>query len=143
LALRALHSLAVRYPDHARREQLGDLLETIPSGHDLPAFRAATGLLNDSRLRGNAYGTPARVSSAQSNRGARHERDDQGIDRDGERSRHHRLGSRLRRRPRCLQRHARPQAPRRCPVHGFGRRDGRDRRCPRPRRRPGHPGRRP
>ena len=48
LALRALHSLACRYPDHALREQLGDLLETIPSGHDLPAFRAATGLLNDS-----------------------------------------------------------------------------------------------
>ena len=48
LALRALHSLAGRYPDQALREQLGDLLETIPSGHDLPAFRAATGLLNDS-----------------------------------------------------------------------------------------------
>ena len=48
LALRALHSLACRYPDQALREQLGDLLETIPSGHDLPAFRAATGLLNDS-----------------------------------------------------------------------------------------------
>ncbi len=48
LALRALHSLACRYPDHALREQLGDLLETIPSGHDLPAFRAATALLNDS-----------------------------------------------------------------------------------------------
>ena len=48
LALRALHSLAYRYPDHALREQLGDLLETIPSGHDLPAFRAATSLLNDS-----------------------------------------------------------------------------------------------
>ena len=32
----------------ALREQLGDLLETIPSGHDLPAFRAATGFLNDS-----------------------------------------------------------------------------------------------
>jgi DNA-binding SARP family transcriptional activator/tetratricopeptide (TPR) repeat protein len=48
LALRALHSLAGRYPDDALREQLGDLLETIPSGHDLPAFRAATGLLNDS-----------------------------------------------------------------------------------------------
>ena len=48
LELRALHSLAARYPDQALREQLGDLLETIPSGHDLPAFRAATGLLNDS-----------------------------------------------------------------------------------------------
>lgn len=48
LALRALLSLASRYPDQALREQLGDLLETIPSGHDLPAFRAATGLLNES-----------------------------------------------------------------------------------------------
>jgi DNA-binding SARP family transcriptional activator/tetratricopeptide (TPR) repeat protein len=48
LELRALHSLASRYPDQALREQLGDLLETIPSGHDLPALRAATGLLNDS-----------------------------------------------------------------------------------------------
>jgi len=28
--------------------QLGDLLETIPSGHDLPAFRAATGFLSES-----------------------------------------------------------------------------------------------
>jgi DNA-binding SARP family transcriptional activator len=49
LELRALHSLASRYPDPALREQLGDLVETVPSGHDLPAFRAATGLLNDSR----------------------------------------------------------------------------------------------
>ncbi|MFE3452575.1 ATP-binding protein [Nonomuraea sp. NPDC059194] len=48
LELRALHSLASRYPDQALREQLGDLVETIPSGHDLPAFRAATGLLHDS-----------------------------------------------------------------------------------------------
>ena len=32
----------------ALREQLGALLETMPSGQDLPAFRAATGLLNDS-----------------------------------------------------------------------------------------------
>ena len=48
LELRALHSLASRYPDQALREQLGDLVETIPSGHDLPAFRAATALLNDS-----------------------------------------------------------------------------------------------
>ena len=45
--LRALHSLASRYPDQALREQLGELLETFPSGRDLPAFRAATGLLND------------------------------------------------------------------------------------------------
>jgi DNA-binding SARP family transcriptional activator len=49
LELRALDSLASRYPDRAPREQLGDLVATIPSGHDLPAFRAATGLLNDSR----------------------------------------------------------------------------------------------
>jgi DNA-binding SARP family transcriptional activator/tetratricopeptide (TPR) repeat protein len=49
LELRALHSLASRYPDQALREQLGDLVETLPSGHDLPTFRAAAGLLNDSR----------------------------------------------------------------------------------------------
>jgi hypothetical protein len=49
LALRALHALVSRYPDQALREHLGDLLETIPSGQDLPAFRAATSLLNESR----------------------------------------------------------------------------------------------
>jgi ATP/maltotriose-dependent transcriptional regulator MalT len=48
LELRALHSLASRFPDQAVREQLGDLVETLPSGHDLPAFRAATGLLSES-----------------------------------------------------------------------------------------------
>jgi hypothetical protein len=48
LKLWALHSLASRYPDQALREQLTDLVETIPSAHDLPAFRAATGLLNES-----------------------------------------------------------------------------------------------
>jgi hypothetical protein len=48
LELRALHSLASRYPDQALREQLRELVDTIPSGHDLPAFRAATALLNDS-----------------------------------------------------------------------------------------------
>jgi hypothetical protein len=48
LELRALHSLASRFPDQTVREQLGDLVETIPSGHDLPAFRAATGLLSES-----------------------------------------------------------------------------------------------
>jgi DNA-binding SARP family transcriptional activator len=48
LELRALHSLVSRYPDQALREQLGDLVEAIPSGHDLPAFRAATDLLNES-----------------------------------------------------------------------------------------------
>jgi ATP/maltotriose-dependent transcriptional regulator MalT len=48
LELRALHSLASRFPDQTLREQLGDLVETIPSGHDLPAFRAATGFLSES-----------------------------------------------------------------------------------------------
>ena len=36
LELRALHSLASRFPDQTVREQLGDLVETLPSGHDLP-----------------------------------------------------------------------------------------------------------
>jgi hypothetical protein len=48
LELRALHSLASRFPDQTLREQLGDLIETIPSGHDLPAFRAASDLLSES-----------------------------------------------------------------------------------------------
>jgi ATP/maltotriose-dependent transcriptional regulator MalT len=48
LELRALHSFASRFPDRSLRQQLGDLIETIPSGHDLPAFRAATGLLRES-----------------------------------------------------------------------------------------------
>jgi DNA-binding SARP family transcriptional activator len=47
LELRALHSLASRFPDQAVREQLRDLLDTIPSGHELPAFRAAEGLLSE------------------------------------------------------------------------------------------------
>jgi DNA-binding SARP family transcriptional activator/tetratricopeptide (TPR) repeat protein len=49
LELRALHSLVSRYPDQALRDQLEELVETIPSGHDLPAFRAATGLLKECR----------------------------------------------------------------------------------------------
>jgi DNA-binding SARP family transcriptional activator len=48
LELRALHSLSSRFLDQTLREQLRDLVETIPSGHDLPAFRAATGLLSES-----------------------------------------------------------------------------------------------
>jgi len=48
LELRALHSLASRFPDQTLREQLADLVETIPSGHDLPAFRAVTDLLGES-----------------------------------------------------------------------------------------------
>ena len=47
LELRALHSLASRFPDQSVREHLRDLVATIPSGHDLPAFRAATGLLSE------------------------------------------------------------------------------------------------
>jgi ATP/maltotriose-dependent transcriptional regulator MalT len=47
LELRALHSLARRFPDQTVRDQLGDLIDTIPSGHDLPAFRAAIGLLSE------------------------------------------------------------------------------------------------
>ncbi|MGH2374903.1 MAG: ATP-binding protein [bacterium] len=48
LELRALHSFASRFPDQTLREQLGDLIETIPSGHNLPAFRAARRLLSES-----------------------------------------------------------------------------------------------
>lgn len=47
-ALRALHSFAGRFPDRAVNEQLRRLIATIPSGHDLPAFRAAAGLLGES-----------------------------------------------------------------------------------------------
>jgi hypothetical protein len=48
LELRALHSFASRFPDQTARQQLRDLVNTIPSGHDLPAFRAATDLLSGS-----------------------------------------------------------------------------------------------
>jgi DNA-binding SARP family transcriptional activator len=48
LELRALHSLASRFPDQTVREQLGELVEALPSGQDLPAFRAATGFLDGS-----------------------------------------------------------------------------------------------
>jgi tetratricopeptide (TPR) repeat protein len=48
LELRALHSFASRFPDQTAHEQLRDLIATIPSGHDLPAFRAATHLLSES-----------------------------------------------------------------------------------------------
>jgi ATP/maltotriose-dependent transcriptional regulator MalT len=47
LELRALHSFASRFPDQTLREQLEDLIKTIPSGHDLPAFRAAIGVLSE------------------------------------------------------------------------------------------------
>ncbi|MDX1501543.1 MAG: AAA family ATPase [Thermoanaerobaculia bacterium] len=49
LKLRALHSLASRFPDQALREQLGQHVEAMPSGGDLPAFRAAHLFLNESR----------------------------------------------------------------------------------------------
>ena len=48
LELRALHSLVSRCADRALRQQLGEVVEAMPSGYDLPAFRAATGLLNES-----------------------------------------------------------------------------------------------
>jgi tetratricopeptide (TPR) repeat protein len=48
MELRALHSLASRFPDQALLKRLGDLVETISSGHDLPAFRAAAGFLSES-----------------------------------------------------------------------------------------------
>jgi hypothetical protein len=48
LELRALHAIATRFPDQALWEQLADLIETIPSGYDLPAFRAARRLLSES-----------------------------------------------------------------------------------------------
>lgn len=47
LELRALHSFARRFPEQTLREQLGDLLASLPSGHELPAFRAATGFLSE------------------------------------------------------------------------------------------------
>jgi hypothetical protein len=48
LELRALHSLTSRFPEQAVRERLERAVATIPSGHDLPAFRSATGLLGES-----------------------------------------------------------------------------------------------
>ncbi|WP_159587168.1 ATP-binding protein [Chelativorans xinjiangense] len=48
LQLRALHSLASRFPDQTLRERLENLIGTMPSGHDLPAFRAAIRLLSES-----------------------------------------------------------------------------------------------
>ena len=48
MQLRALHAFASRFPDQTARGQLGDLIETIPSGHNLPAFRAATDFLSES-----------------------------------------------------------------------------------------------
>ena len=47
LALKALHSLAVRFPDPAVRAQLAGLAKELPSGRDLPAFRAAEAFLRE------------------------------------------------------------------------------------------------
>jgi ATP/maltotriose-dependent transcriptional regulator MalT len=49
LELRARYAFSSRFADPARREQLRTLVRSMPSGHDLPAFRAAQGLLRDSR----------------------------------------------------------------------------------------------
>jgi ATP/maltotriose-dependent transcriptional regulator MalT len=48
LELRALHSFASRFPDPTLRERLRDRVDTIPSGHQLPAFRDANGFLSHS-----------------------------------------------------------------------------------------------
>jgi DNA-binding SARP family transcriptional activator len=48
LELRALHSLASRFPDPKARERLADLVDRLPSGNDCAAFRAATNFLSES-----------------------------------------------------------------------------------------------
>ena len=48
LTLKALHSLSSRFPDRALRAQLAELADALPSGHDLPAFRAAAAFLRES-----------------------------------------------------------------------------------------------
>jgi tetratricopeptide (TPR) repeat protein len=45
LELRVLHSLLTRFEEPEARRQLERLVETLPSGHDLPAFQAAIDLL--------------------------------------------------------------------------------------------------
>jgi tetratricopeptide (TPR) repeat protein len=45
MALRALHALNRRFPDEASRENLADLVQNMPSGRDLPAFRSARDFL--------------------------------------------------------------------------------------------------
>jgi DNA-binding SARP family transcriptional activator len=47
LTLRALQSLASRFPDPKLSAQLADLMGELPSGHGLPAFRAATAFLRE------------------------------------------------------------------------------------------------
>ncbi len=48
LELRALHALASRYTGASVRKQLAELVAAMPSGHELPAFRAAADLLGKS-----------------------------------------------------------------------------------------------
>ncbi|WP_332673670.1 ATP-binding protein [Aromatoleum sp.] len=48
LQLRALHAFASRFPDATLREELRELVESLPSGNDLPAFRATADLLRRS-----------------------------------------------------------------------------------------------
>ncbi len=47
LELRALHSLASRFPDAKARERLADLVDRLPSGSDFAPFRAATDFLSE------------------------------------------------------------------------------------------------
>ncbi|MHA6347686.1 ATP-binding protein [Roseivivax sp. CAU 1761] len=47
LTLKALHSRVGRFPDADLRRQLAALADDIPSGHDLPAFRAARRFLRN------------------------------------------------------------------------------------------------
>jgi predicted ATPase len=49
LKLRALHSSLIHFPERAAHKQLEDLVEELPSGHDLPALRAAEALLRGPR----------------------------------------------------------------------------------------------
>jgi tetratricopeptide (TPR) repeat protein len=48
LALRALHSLACRFPEDVVRQRLGAAVEALPGCRDLPAFRAAAAFLAES-----------------------------------------------------------------------------------------------
>ena len=48
MEFRALHSLASRFPDHSLRNRLRKLFEALPSGYELPAFRAAKTFLQNS-----------------------------------------------------------------------------------------------
>lgn len=49
LKLKALYSLASRFPGAGLRAQLAKLAGDLPSGHELPAFRAAVSFLREAR----------------------------------------------------------------------------------------------